>query len=379
MCGGIISESLVQNLAAEGINLPTTIVQRGINAYMLHTDVGSVRIDAPLNELWMIDTRLVGEKPISLPIKGVLYAAWSPLLTETVIAYSTADRVPSQPGWRANNDLWLWDIDQTLSEAVEIVPANTNGLYPWWGTTYAWAPDRNYFAYANASQVGVINVISQTITALVEFAPYQTNSNWVWTPTVSWSPNSKFMATVIHGPPLQNESPETSPVFDLWLLSREGELKAKVWEQAGMWSNPVWHQQGIAFGRATKPLSSVDSRYKLATMDWDGSNSQVLFPLGPEPGVVLPEIVWEPQEPQAKGGSFLFVKQDNLFLSKRDGASPQQLTSDNQSHRPEWVILPNLASLTIPTQPTHRIAPAITPTHSITSTPIMTNTALITP
>lgn len=50
MCGGIISESLVQILAAEGINLPTTVVQRGIDSYMLHTDVGSVRIKTPLNE-----------------------------------------------------------------------------------------------------------------------------------------------------------------------------------------------------------------------------------------------------------------------------------------------------------------------------------------
>ena len=50
MCGGIISESLVQNLAAEGINLPPTIVQRGIDSYMLHMDVGSVRIDTPLQE-----------------------------------------------------------------------------------------------------------------------------------------------------------------------------------------------------------------------------------------------------------------------------------------------------------------------------------------
>lgn len=50
MCGGIISESLVQNLAAEGINLPPTIVQRGIDSYMLHMDVGSVKIDTPLRE-----------------------------------------------------------------------------------------------------------------------------------------------------------------------------------------------------------------------------------------------------------------------------------------------------------------------------------------
>jgi flavin-dependent dehydrogenase len=50
MCGGIISETLVQNLAAEGINLPSTIVQRGIESYMLHMDVGSVRIETPLQE-----------------------------------------------------------------------------------------------------------------------------------------------------------------------------------------------------------------------------------------------------------------------------------------------------------------------------------------
>jgi flavin-dependent dehydrogenase len=50
MCGGIISETLVQNLAADGINLPPTVVQRGIDSYILHTDVGVVRIDTPLQE-----------------------------------------------------------------------------------------------------------------------------------------------------------------------------------------------------------------------------------------------------------------------------------------------------------------------------------------
>lgn len=50
MCGGIISESLVQLLATEGINLPTDIVQRGIDSYVLHMDVGTVRIDPPGRE-----------------------------------------------------------------------------------------------------------------------------------------------------------------------------------------------------------------------------------------------------------------------------------------------------------------------------------------
>ncbi len=45
MCGGIISESLVQLLATEGINLPSSVVQRGIDSYVLHMDVGTVRIE----------------------------------------------------------------------------------------------------------------------------------------------------------------------------------------------------------------------------------------------------------------------------------------------------------------------------------------------
>ncbi len=50
MCGGIISESLVQALAAEGINLPPTVVERGIDSYVLHMDVGDVQIETPLHE-----------------------------------------------------------------------------------------------------------------------------------------------------------------------------------------------------------------------------------------------------------------------------------------------------------------------------------------
>jgi flavin-dependent dehydrogenase len=50
MCGGIISESLVQALAVEGIELPTTVVQRGIDSYVLHTDETKVNIETPLEE-----------------------------------------------------------------------------------------------------------------------------------------------------------------------------------------------------------------------------------------------------------------------------------------------------------------------------------------
>jgi hypothetical protein len=51
MCGGIVSETLVQNLAIEGLVLETDVVQRGIDSYQLHTDVGSVRIATPNDEM----------------------------------------------------------------------------------------------------------------------------------------------------------------------------------------------------------------------------------------------------------------------------------------------------------------------------------------
>ncbi|MBF0369169.1 MAG: hypothetical protein HQL52_06900 [Magnetococcales bacterium] len=52
MCAGVVSESLVQTLAAEGINLPPMVVQRGIDSYVLHTsDLKPVSIDTPADDL----------------------------------------------------------------------------------------------------------------------------------------------------------------------------------------------------------------------------------------------------------------------------------------------------------------------------------------
>ncbi len=46
-CGGIVSELMVQTLAMEGINIPSSVVQRGVNSYQLYTDLGDVRIETP--------------------------------------------------------------------------------------------------------------------------------------------------------------------------------------------------------------------------------------------------------------------------------------------------------------------------------------------
>jgi CRP-like cAMP-binding protein/flavin-dependent dehydrogenase len=50
MCGGVVSETLVQALATEGVTLPASLVQRGIGSYVLHTADGRLPIETPLHE-----------------------------------------------------------------------------------------------------------------------------------------------------------------------------------------------------------------------------------------------------------------------------------------------------------------------------------------
>jgi flavin-dependent dehydrogenase len=49
-CGGVVSESLVQILGAEGMILPQSVVQRGIDAYTFHSGNISLRIETPVHE-----------------------------------------------------------------------------------------------------------------------------------------------------------------------------------------------------------------------------------------------------------------------------------------------------------------------------------------
>ncbi len=51
MCAGVISESLIQALSIEGIELPPDVVQRGINSFVLHSSSDSVVMHAPFNEM----------------------------------------------------------------------------------------------------------------------------------------------------------------------------------------------------------------------------------------------------------------------------------------------------------------------------------------
>ncbi len=329
-------------------------------------------VELPLNELWIAPTTIVGEPPTKLEIEGILTAEWSPDTSQNILAYSTAKRSITPPGWRANNDLWLLTVsdnadDDKAEEPRQILSANTQGLYPWWGTTFTWSPNGQYLAYARPDQIGVIDLTTLTdtttlsttlLTPIADFAPLQTFSEWVWVPQLTWSPDSNFIAATIHGDPIGAESAEESQVFDLWLFNRDGQIAAKVVDQVGMWSNPRWGPEGIVFGEAELPLNSVNSRYVLNLIDWDGSNKRRVFPLLNETGVRFPEMVWAPDSDQ-----ILFVNNNNLFLTSSAGSPPRQLTSDAQATLPQWVIGATL----------------ITNTNTITASVALTSTVTITP
>ncbi|MAE07552.1 MAG: hypothetical protein CL661_02185 [Bacteroidetes bacterium] len=49
-CGGIVSESLIQMLSADGIVLPADVIRKGIETYTLHLEQGFTEIGAPVDE-----------------------------------------------------------------------------------------------------------------------------------------------------------------------------------------------------------------------------------------------------------------------------------------------------------------------------------------
>lgn len=81
-CGGIISESLVQSLATEGIVLPSDVIRRGIDSYVMHTDVDNIKIVTPLEEK-RIGSVFRGSGPLGSEDTG--FKSFDKFLQETCI------------------------------------------------------------------------------------------------------------------------------------------------------------------------------------------------------------------------------------------------------------------------------------------------------
>jgi hypothetical protein len=317
--------------------------------WLLYTRAVTDTASASFNTLWALPltNTLTTTLPINLALTNTLYAEWSPVEARTFV-YSTAQKISRAPGWEADNNLWLrtWSPDarrrgQLVFTDTQILDSSFGGVYGWWGTGYAMAPDGSAIAYARTDSIGVVDLATFTQRELAQFTAYNTHSDWAWFPSLAWAPGGQFVYTVTHGPSSGLELPEDSTVFNLTAISAAG-LHFDLIPRAGMFANPIPSPSPasnaaerpfrIAFLQAAEPNNSPFSRYRLGVMDRDGSNLRFLFPPEGQPGLAANQhIAWSPE------GRFLAVIYDgNLWLVDADTGLTQQLTGDGLSDHPAW-------------------------------------------
>ena len=71
MCAGVVSESLIQLLAIEGINLPSSVVQRSIDSYYFHTQGDSIQVKSSRLQQRGVATIYRGGGPLGSQEKGI--------------------------------------------------------------------------------------------------------------------------------------------------------------------------------------------------------------------------------------------------------------------------------------------------------------------
>jgi hypothetical protein len=281
-----------------------------------------------------------------LGIVNVLWADWNP--AETVrqqIGYSTGIATGLPPGWEANNDLWVGDV--LRSQQAPFIPQQLIETYPatygWWGGNYEWSPSGRYLAYAHADEVGIIDLAPEVETLervrLQRFTEFNTGGDWVWVPSLSWSPDGRLLAFTNHAGISSAEN-----TFDSWVVDVANRVAAPFVRNAGMWAHPHWSNfQGddqpdnnpVAYLQATTPLESERSTYTLWLMDQDGSNKRQIFPTVGENSRFPREaqfMAWGPS-----GQDLAFIFSDNLYIYNVNSGSATRINQDDAvSSDPTW-------------------------------------------
>ena len=300
------------------------------------------------NRMWLLSTER-GAEPRDLGVEDVLWADWNPSQASSMqIAYTTGRPVNQPPGWEANNDLWVStvfaneDFPFNPQRVVEAYPAT----YGWWGGNFAWSPTGSHIAYAYADEVGLIDLqpanLDEQRLQLAQFTEYNTRADWVWVPTISWSPDGQFLVFSSH-----SGSDTDAMAFDIRVASVENGAVLPFVERAGLWSHPHWSPpllfdsgtsnaaSQIAYLQASNPLDGLRSPYTLWTMDQDGSNTQQIYPPVGENSRFPREqqfMAWGPT-----GQDLAFVFDDSLFFLNLGSRQAFRITQDDSIvSRPTW-------------------------------------------
>ena len=304
---------------------------------------------AVFNQLWLIPDTVRASEPLALVPENVLAAEWVPGRSNTM-TYSTGEAVTETPGFRAYNDLFEMEINPQTGEALDVRPLvspTSSVLYAWWPTRFTWSPDGSTLACVHADSVGVVDLQTGSCQSLVSFPVFETRQAWSWRSTVSFSPDGSLLLTTVHGQPIGNEAPQTSPAFHVAVVDKTGAFSANIVENAGIWSTPRYsppvtdpatgQQRGyIAYLRARDLASSINNsgQYDLVVADRDGSNARVLYPPTGQSGLTTTAnatFTWSPD-----GTEIAFVYQGNLWVVDVASGVAHQLTLDGGASSPVW-------------------------------------------
>jgi len=304
-----------------------------------------------INSLWVMDIRDETGKLIDLKVSNVIhFADWVPGSNSKVI-FSTVEPRSTAPGWQANNDLTVFSVSPTgwTSKKTVILEPNSGGVYGWWGSAFAWSPDRETLAIARPDGISLVNFYNGEVQSLADVVPLQTRGDWAWVPPIAWSPDGRTIFTIDHVPPPGSLSPEESQVFDLAAIPMGEGDTIHIVSQAGMFAYPIVSAiipkasgelaYEVAFLQAIFPTQSETSRYRLGVMDRDGSNRHVIFPAEGTPGIDPQQDwgAWSPEPlPESGHYSIALIYQGNLWLVDTETSQGQQVTGDGLTTRILW-------------------------------------------